>query len=51
MIGELNRGTKVGDRACWITIDGKRFTGVLKEWDNATAIMLLDDGSEKAVAC
>lgn len=49
-IPELSRTTQIGDRVAWSTIIGDHFVGTLKEWDNWTAIMQMDDGSEKGVS-
>lgn len=50
MTPELNSDTRIGERASWLTANNRTYFGVLKEWDNGTAIMLLDDGTEKAVS-
>lgn len=46
---ELRDNHRPGDRVCWSTIGGQSYRGVLKEWDNGTAIVVCDDGRERAV--
>jgi len=41
----------VGERVMWRNIIGEQFDGVLKEWDNYTAIIKMDDGSIKSIQC
>lgn len=42
---------KPGDYVSWSTVGGKKHEGVLKEWDNGTAIVLVMSGKEIAVRC
>lgn len=42
---------KPGDYVSWSTIGGRKREGVLKEWDNGTAIILVLSGKEIAVRC
>lgn len=42
---------KPGDYVSWSTINRKKHEGVLKEWDNGTAIVLVLSGKEIAVRC
>jgi small nuclear ribonucleoprotein (snRNP)-like protein len=39
---------KPGERVWWRTLDGTTYSGVLKEFDNGTAIIVMPDGREKA---
>jgi len=50
MIRELSRSCVVGERVWWMTVGGETLKGTLKDWDNWTAIIVMDDGREKAVA-
>lgn len=45
---ELRRDCKPGDLVGWITADGHTHAGILKEWDNGTAIVMTE-GAEQAV--
>ena len=49
-IWPLTRDSMAGDRVWWEKVTGDRCAGVLVEWDNWTAIIRLDDGTEEAVA-
>lgn len=51
MYEELRRDHRSGDRVSWSTLGGKTYRGVLKEWDNYTAIVVCDDGRERSVSC
>jgi len=51
MSEELDRGCKVGDKVYWSTVDGRKYQGILKEWDCNVAIVLISDGQEKCVEC
>ena len=42
---------KVGERVQWADITGKKFEGVIKEWNENIATVLLDDGDETEVFC
>ena len=46
---ELTRDCRVGDRVTWKQLNGERFEGRLAGWDNNTALVMLDDGTAKAV--
>jgi len=46
---ELNLSNLPGDKVCWSTIGGVSYRGVLKEWDNGTAIVLCTDGETRTV--
>lgn len=48
---ELSLKTKIGETAYWTSLSGEVCVGVLKEWDNNTAIMITGNGKEKAVHC
>ena len=50
MMRELDRSSVVGERVWWTTVGGETLIGTLKEWDNWTAIIVMNDGREKAVA-
>jgi len=41
----------VGERVFWKNIVGAKFEGVIQEWDNGTAIILMDDGTIEPVKC
>ena len=48
MYPELSSETKIGQLVKWSSVS-QEYVGVLKEWDNGTAILVLNDGTEKAV--
>lgn len=48
VIKELFRECKVGELVKWSTITGTEFKGIIKEWDNGTAIIDVD-GKIKAI--
>jgi len=50
-ISFLDYACKVGERVQWFNMKNERFEGVLKEWDEYTAIVKLDDGTEMFVDC
>ena len=41
----------VGERVQWDTMAGEHFEGVIIRWEGATAIVKLDDGTERGVTC
>lgn len=47
---ELVYGLLPGTLVWWDTLGGRK-DGVLKEWDNGTAIVTMADGTEQAVRC
>ena len=47
----LDYMSKIGDRVQWSNIKGEKFHGVLKEWNDNIATVLLDDGTEMTVEC
>jgi len=47
----IDYACEIGDRVFWRTIKEERFEGTLIEWDNDTAIIKMDDGTEKTVDC
>jgi len=47
----LDYMSRINERVQWGNMRGEKFEGVVKEWDNNTAIVMMDDGTEKAVAC
>lgn len=47
---ELTLDCMPGDKVKWKTFVAE-FQGVLKEWDNGTAIVTTSDGREMAVRC
>ena len=50
-VQELSLLTKIGEKVKWSTVGGESHSGILKEWDNLTAIIELENGDEKAVSC
>lgn len=42
---------KIGERVMWRNMKGETFEGVIKDWDNSTAIIVMDDGETTAIAC
>ena len=51
IIKELTINSKVGEVIYWTTVSGDLLFGKLKEFDNYSAIVVLPNGKEKAVAC
>jgi small nuclear ribonucleoprotein (snRNP)-like protein len=48
---ELTRDSRIGDRVTWRQVNGERFVGTLRGWDSNVALVMLDDGTSKAVEC
>ena len=48
---ELTRACLPGEKVFWRTLGGNIFVGTLKAWDNGTAIVMMENGREKAVRC
>jgi hypothetical protein len=48
---QIDYACEVGERVKWETIAGRKFEGVIIDWDNYVAIVKLDDGTEKAIEC
>jgi hypothetical protein len=46
---ELRPDSKILSRVWWQTLDGRRHEGTLVDWDNGTAIIQTDTGTEIAV--
>lgn len=40
----------VGERVFWMNMARERFEGVIQEWNNGVAIILMDDGTTKEVS-
>ena len=47
-IKELSRNCKIGELVKWTTLNGRKFKGKIKNWDNGTAIIDVN-GEIKAV--
>ena len=47
----IDYACQIRDRVWWKNMAGERFEGVLIDWDNETAIIKMDDGTEKAIDC
>jgi len=47
----IDYACQIGERVRWENIIGEKFEGKLIDWDNNTAIVKMDDGTEKAIDC
>jgi hypothetical protein len=47
----LDYACKVGERVQWANIKGEKFEGVLKAWNDYTATVTLDSGTEMFIDC
>lgn len=47
----VDESCEIGERVRWENLRGDYFEGNLIDWDNNTAIIELDNGEIKAVAC
>ena len=50
-VAVLTSECEPGKLVYWTTVVGEQFVGRLKEFDNGTAIVIMEDGTEKAVRC
>lgn len=41
----------VGERVFWRNIAGTKFEGIIQEWNDGIAILLMDDGTTETVKC
>ena len=46
---ELYTSSDIGSLVRWRTVGSDEFVGVIREWDNGTAIVLCSDGQERSV--
>ena len=42
---------KIGQRVHWKNMKDEYFEGVIKQWNDNIAIVVMDDGTEKTIEC